>query len=535
MGNILKDIEAYYPVEKLLVNGYQVWSYLRVRCNSMYRAKEASRQGERGTRYPSLKRTRKQGLMQKLMYKLGVKHIPAPLTRFAPLIERARRLARNLKQMPMPILKRVLGPLQTARKLQVLYGFRNWFSKYEYVVLSISSERRELNGKLFHKLIDPVADRLGHNRVLYIENGSPSLCPIEEVHSKHIVPQGLLLLLARAVVCFTPAKCKFQHKVILESIMQDYGIQFDYVRWIRLFNARRKVFSLLFRIIRPRVVFVTDYISYSPAVKAAKELGIKVVEFQHGTIGKEHPSYNIDVELDRTCFPDYLLVFGRRELETFASSHFIEGERVLPIGSFYVEHVRNNHKPDDSLVKQLKSYNRTVGVTLQWTYERRTIDFIVLAAELDPNVFYILIPRLPVAKGVEEAKHAAAGYHELKLPRNVAVITDKNFYELMMYVDFHATMYSTSALEAPSLGAQNILINIDNMSQKYFGTFLRDKRTTRYVNTPEQFVHTVNTFRRLTRDAVCKLNQDIVAMDYERNMEKVINTYVLNERDGCAR
>lgn len=529
MGNILKDIEAKYPVEKLLVNRYQVWSYLRVRCNSTYRAKEASQQGERGTRYHSLKRTRKQALIPKLMNKLGIKHVPAPLRRLVPVIELSKTLMKKLKRIPMAILKRILGPLQTARKLQVFYGFKNWFGKYDYIVLSISSERRELNGKLFHKLIDPVTDRLNSDKALFIENGSPSLCPIDKVHSKHIVPQGLLLLLARVMVGFIPGKCKFQHEVILESIMQDYDIQFDYVRWIRLFDARRKLFSLMFRIIKPRVVFVTDYISYSPAVKAAKELGIKVMEFQHGTIGKEHPSYNIDIELDRSCFPDYLLVFGRRELETFADSHFIEVNNVLPIGSFYIEHVKNNHMLDNSLTKKLEHYNRTVGVTLQWTYEKRTIDFIIHAAELDPNIFYILIPRLPVAKGADEAKRAAAEYHKLKLPGNVTVITDKSFYELMLYVDFHATMYSTSALEAPSLGAQNIMINIDDMAQRYFGTFLRDGQTTRYVDTPEQFVHTVNTFQRLTRDAVCKFNHDIVAMDYERNIEKVINSHVLNE------
>ena len=533
MKNILKEIEANYPVEKVLVNGHQVWPYLRVRYYSMYRVKEASQQGERGARYPSFPRTRKQSLMQRIIHKLKLKHVPGPVLRLVRLLGLARTLMKKLKRMRM--LKRVLWPLQTARKLQIFYGFKNLFGNYEYIVLSISAERRELDGKFFHKLIDPVSDRLGRDKVLYIESGSPSLCPIEKVHSKHIVSRGLLLLLARIMVRFMPGKCEIQGNAILKSIQHNYGLKVDDLRWIKFFNAQRKLFSLMFRLIKPRAVFVTDYISYSPAIKAAKELGIKVMEFQHGTIGKEHPSYNIDVEIDRGCFPDYLLVFGSRELETFANSYFIEAEHVLPIGSFYIEHVRNNHVLDGGLVKKLENYNRTVGVTLQWVYEKRTIEFIVQAANLAPHIFYILIPRLAVTGGPEEAKHAAAEYLTLELPGNVAVVTDKDFYELMMYVDFHATMYSTCTMEAPSLGTQNILINIDNMSQKYFGAMLRDKRTTRYVDTPEEFVQTINTFRRLDRDTMSKLNQDIIATDYERNIKKVISEHFLDEREGRKR
>ena len=105
---------------------------------------------------------------------------------------------------------------------------------------------------------------------------------------------------------------KIQHEAILKSIQHDYGLKVNYIRWIKFFEAQRKLFSLMFRIVKPRVVFVTDYISYAPAIRAAKQRGIKVMEFQHGTIGREHPSYNVDIEIDRGCFPDYLLVFGQR-------------------------------------------------------------------------------------------------------------------------------------------------------------------------------------------------------------------------------
>ena len=69
---------------------------------------------------------------------------------------------------------------------------------------------------------------------------------------------------------------------------------------------------------------------------------------------------------------------------------------------------------------------------------------------------------------------------------------------------------------------QNILVNIENISQKYFGTFLRDKRITRYVDTPEEFVQII-TFQRLNRDTMRELNCDIIATGYRRDIEKFIN------------
>jgi len=514
MKNILEEIEANYPVEKVLVNGHQVWSYLRIRYFRAYRTKEASKWGEGKPKpeAPSSLQRRKQSLMQRLMYKL--KYMLVLVLRLVRLLGLARTLMKKLKRM----LRRV----QRLKRLQIFYGFKNWFGNYEYIALSHSGERRNVDGKFFNKLIDPVIDQLGRDKVLYIESVSALPCPIEKVHTKNIVSLGLLILLANIVARFMPGKCEIQGKAILENIQQDYGLHVDDSRWIKHFNAQRKVFSLMFRRIKPKVVLVTDYTSYAPAIKAAKERGVKVMEFQHGTIGKEHPSYNVGVEIDRGCFPDYLLVFGPRELETFANSRFIEAENVLPIGSFYIEHVRNNYVLESSLVKKLENYDRTVGVTLQPVIEKRTIEFIVQAANLDQRIFYILIPRAS-----EEAE-----YRTLGLPGNVAAVTNKNFYELMMYVDFHATVYSTCALEAPSLGAQNILINIDNLAKKYFEALLYDNRITCYADTPEEFVQIISTFQRLDRATVSKLNQDIIATDYEQNIEKLISEHLLDEREG---
>jgi hypothetical protein len=457
--NILKEIEGKYPVDTVLVNGEQVWPYLRVSYYFQYADKISSEEGEK------------------------------------------------------PLGPSLSFPAKLKRLLNVPYGMKNWLGKYDYIAISTANTRRLISGKYFNVLLDPVIDKLGRGRVLYIEVPAPSLYPIVKIYTDKVVCYDALELLAIIAQVFRLRRYRIENESILGDINKEYGLSVDYRKVIERLYARRMIFRWLFRLKRPKVVLLSwSYGLLQSAIKAANDSGAKVIEFQHGVIGKEHPAYNVYADLDRSYFPDHLAVFGKRELETFRNAGFIEPQHVYPVGNFYIEHIRNSYSPDSGLVKKLENYGRTVGITLQGTTEKRTIEFAVQAANLDSHIFYILIPRRP------QEEH----YSTLSLPSNVAVIRDKNFYELMAYVDFHSTVYSTCAVEAPSLGVQNILINIDGLSRRYYGTVLTDSRITRYADTPQEFVSTANSFEKLDRDNIVKLNEDLIAVDYERNIEELL-------------
>lgn len=306
------------------------------------------------------------------------------------------------------------------------------------------------------------------------------------------------------------------NKWVMGRIEEDFGLDVNATNVIELFEARRKVFTCLFRIMRPQALLLTCYYGKEPAIKAAKRLGIKVIEVQHGVIGKEHPAYNVYRDLDRSCFPDHLLVFGGQELTTFNNPRFIYRTNVHPVGSFYVDYVRTLYRPERQLHERISGYKRVVGVTLQWTYERRLINFIRETAKLDSSVLYVLIPR------VQKKEYSGMGF-----PQNIVVIMDKNFYELMTYCDFHSTVNSTCALEAPSLGVQNILVDIDGSASLYYEKVLSDDRVTRFANTPEEYVAILKDFDRLDRDTVCQLHQGFLAMNYRENIRNFVKTYLL--------
>ena len=459
MKNILKEIEGKYPVDTILVNGEQVWPYLRVAYQFQYVSKISSQKGE-------------------------------------------RPLSPNLS---------FLGKLK--RLLNIPYGIKNWLGKYDYIAISSTNQRRPISGKYFNKLLDPVIDKLGRGKVLYIEIPAPSLYPIASIYTNKVVCCDVLELLAMIVEMFTLRRYKIKNESILGNINKEYDLSVDYLNVIKRFHARRIVFSLLFRMKKPKVVLLTCYYGHlQSAIKAAKDSGAKVVEFQHGSIGEEHPAYNVYAELDKSSFPDYLAAFGKKELETFSNSRFIQPQYVYPVGSFYIEYVKTNHIPNKNLVQRLKNYKVSIVITLESTTESRVIEFVCQAAVLDRDICYLLIPRYTQEED----------YSSFELPENVMIVKDENFYELMTLADFHATVYSTCAVEAPSLGVQNILINIDGLSKRFYGNILNDSRVTRFVDTPQEFVSIANGFEKLDRDTIVKLNKDLIAVNYERNIQELL-------------
>lgn len=468
--NILRAIETKYPVNEVLVNGEQVWPYLRIAYSFGYVKMLASQQGEILPYEPT-----------SLLQKLG-----------------------RLRNVP--------------------YGLKNWLGKYDYVALSNAGERRCIEGQYFNKLLDPVIDELGAEKVLYIEIPGPSLYPLNSVHTRHVVCYDFGEVLSVVFEALSLRRYKIENASVLEKIKQEYALEVDDLSMIKRFEARRMAFSLLFRRIRPRALLLTCYYTSMPVVKAAKEAGAKVVECQHGTIGEEHPAYNVYTELDKACFPDYLWVFGRRELKTFDNSRFIEPQDVHPVGSFYIEYVKSSSRPNGVLARQVEKYKVRIGVTLEWTTERRVIEFICRAADMDKTICYLLIPRHP------EEQHYAA----LNLPDNVMIVRNQNFYELMMLVDFHSTVYSTCALEAPSLGVQNILMNVDGLAKRYYGEVLSDSRITRYADRPEEFVAIAHVFERLDRDAVSRLNSDAIAGNYAKNIRELLRRPPFSEGERAG-
>ncbi|MFK8046296.1 MAG: hypothetical protein AB8B72_12445 [Crocinitomicaceae bacterium] len=392
------------------------------------------------------------------------------------------------------------------------YGFFNWFKKYDAWFLSNSSNRLEINGRYYDRFFDYPASK--YNKSLFIELTTDKHFPKKSVSSQYIVSRSPLILAEKFISFFINVK-KLDLN-ILESIKQDYQIDFDATYSIKKMVAQYRVMSFLLKFSKPKVIFIAPSYTAFGYMKAFNERKINVVEVQHGVIIKEHFGYNIGPGFDRNYFPDYLLTFGGQESQVFdTENNFIANNKVVPVGSFYLEHINSEFQPSKIIDDLTSNFKFSFTVSLQDVESgEKLVPFIINTAKKNQNIIFILQPRR------KPKKYYTSTYN---LPNNVVVSEKLNIYELILNTDGHISVYSTCALEAPALGKQNILVNIDGKSKEIFGNTLVEKTTTQYVNTEIELQDCLVNFEALSPKVIQKAHKDVLKSNYKVNMDSFLN------------
>jgi hypothetical protein len=390
------------------------------------------------------------------------------------------------------------------------YGAENWLSGADVLCFSDSemSTRRHMQGEYYDRFIDPIIDAIGVERCLLIETPSPRHRPRGVTHTKKIISSTPFEVKAR-ILARLKGKILVENQHILNAIQEKYGISIDDEKILRLYHARKTLYHILYRRINPKAIFMVEYYRDVARVKAAKELGIQTIEVQHGIIGTEHPAYNSAMKIDAEYYPDQLLAFGETERNIIDGSFIFKKEQIHPVGSYIIDYVNELYKPDAKLLEDIRRYDRSVAVTLQKTVTEETMGFIAEAARSNEKILYLIIPRQEMSP-------------EETLPSNIRIVTDPNFYELMKYVDIHVTAYSSCAIEAPSMGVRNLLINIGGYAKSYYGHILRDEIVTRYVETPRELVDEIMRLPPVDKKGIIEANAALITPRYRNNLLKYL-------------
>src|SRR5690606_8728382 len=85
------------------------------------------------------------------------------------------------------------------------------------------------------------------------------------------------------------------------EVFNEFGVKCELTKLFesktKLFIIYYKIYHKVFKKVRPKSLYIVVAYYYAPIIKAAKDLGIKVYEVQHGIITKYHLGYsfpNID-------------------------------------------------------------------------------------------------------------------------------------------------------------------------------------------------------------------------------------------------
>jgi hypothetical protein len=241
-------------------------------------------------------------------------------------------------------------------------------------------------------------------------------------------------------------------RAVSERLSRELGVSLDLEALLRpavlKFRVNYRLYLALFRRLKPkRLVVVVSY-AYGDAIRAAKDLGIEVLEIQHGTFSRYHLGYSYpDREVAPDYFPDIFLAWGS----------FWRDMGVLPLppsaiqvaGFPYFHGLKNRHA-------QVEKNARRVVVLSQGALGAKIAEQVYALREVlsDFEIVYKLHP------GEFARWQEYEPLRKLAEKPNVRIAKEDNLYELLAGAGYQIGVFSTAVYEGIGFGCQTLLLDL---------------------------------------------------------------------------
>ncbi|UOR11316.1 hypothetical protein [Halobacillus amylolyticus] len=239
----------------------------------------------------------------------------------------------------------------------------------------------------------------------------------------------------------------------------------------------------------PKYIYIVVSYGNMPLIAAAKDLGIKVIEFQHGVITNYHFAYNFsDPEKKIKYFPDKILTFG----DYWAKTDGFPKQTEIEVYGF------------PYLNKQLEKYKETpkkksqVLIISQGTIGRELSRQIQQVAESMPEYHFIY----KLHPG--EYDRWKSEYYDLIAASdlgNFEVIdhNEKNLYSYFAESEYQVGVYSTAIFEGITLNCKTILFNMPGIE---YMKDLIDRDIVKVVRNWEEAIRSIKNYetKNFSRD-----------------------------------
>jgi hypothetical protein len=390
----------------------------------------------------------------------------------------------------------------------VFYGLHNLFRKYDVWAFSSSVERRKVNEKYYDKLFDFIGNETG-KKMLLIETRIFVYHRYRDIASKYAISRSFFMLFEELYGRLFVRNPNINDQDLLRNINSKVEGGVDHRTIIRKYLAQYRLMKFWLRILpNPKVVFVSVGYTCFGYIKAFKEKGIKVVEVQHGVITGNHHAYYYKKEFDQDQFPDFLLTNGKKELSVFDDSNKFPVKKVIPVGSFIIDHYSEKLSSRPERNKPMVLFALQDGVMGD-----KLIEFILELKNKGGEHLQILV----------QPRRNQKEFYLNRYPDLIDVdFSTEDFYTSVVKADLHCTVYSTTAIESLSLGVPNILVNIDNQSIEQLGTVLGSNPYTKVVENTEDFLNRFKSLIDSDPELIKKSNEENIMVNYKENITSFI-------------
>ena len=403
------------------------------------------------------------------------------------------------------------GKLFVKQLLSIFYGIWNIFGKYDVWSFTHSGDRRLINEKYYDKIFD-FAGNEGGLKVLLIEMRLVNYYPYRKIASKRLISKSMFVFLEEFYGRFILRLPKVENQHLLDELNAEFSGEVSQNEIVRKYLSQYKMMRFWLRILpNPKVVFLSVSYTNFGYIRAFKEKGIEVVEFQHGLITKNHNAYFYKTTLDPIQFPDQLVTVGECENEVFDDENKFPPVKLFPVGSHILDHYTEKDKKQgfSNPIKLLFSFQDGV-----------------IGDKLAQFIIEILPELEGIAEVIIQTRRTPAEVYKAKFKELEKIhFSEKDFYMTLLECDVHVTVYSTTAVEALTLGRQNILVNIDNFSVEQLDSKLGENEFTTVVEDVQSFVKAVKELKDVDKNKIIQSNLNNFKPGYKENVLEFLKQY----------
>lgn len=265
--------------------------------------------------------------------------------------------------------------------------------------------------------------------------------------------------------------------------------------------------------ISPKVSFIVCSYGNENFIEACKDLNIKTVEIQHGTISPYHLGYNFPLEnLKKRSFSDYIFLFG--DFWKYCSKFPISKENIISIGFPFIERQKKIYNEKQRKNQIVFVSQGTVGKKLSlMAYElSKKITNYKIVYKLHPGEYSVWRQLYPY---LEES--------------DITVIDSNSvsIYSLFAESKIQIGVYSTAIFEGVYFGLYTFLIDINGIEH---ARILLDLNYATLVSDIDDLITNINSIQ--TKEITSgQKNQNVEYLfksnsieNFKNEIEKILNS-----------
>jgi len=299
-----------------------------------------------------------------------------------------------------------------------------------------------------------------------------------------------------------------------EAFETAFRVEIDIVKTVREELAERKILvplyeSLLTRV-NPKVVVLVVSYGKESFIEACQNMGVPVVELQHGSISKYHCGYSFPSSEKKDTFPDYFLTFGsfwRNRLDLP-----IDEGNIYDVGYPHLEQkvseVSIERKPDPNSKRRIAFISQgTIGAELS--------KFAAELGEVAEDEFSVIYKLHPDEYSTWKNKYPWL----VESPVEVHEGESMTLYELFSSVDIQVGVYSTAIYEGLHFDLKTYVLDIEGV---HYVQDLVDDGTITTVSSPQDLIDKLDEETTVEYDSERFFKQNAIR-EFERRLTQIVD------------